>query len=76
MERNNRKKYIHIDRDTGSNEIFAMLDKIHRLPNFDLTCAKVEEVKKRFPGFDNMQALYLYTSFMCTVHRIYLRNSC
>ena len=23
MERNNRKKYIHIDRETGSNEIFA-----------------------------------------------------
>ena len=28
MEKNNRKKYIHIDRETGSNEIFAMLDKI------------------------------------------------
>ena len=28
MERNNRKKHIHIDRETGSNEIFAMLDKI------------------------------------------------
>ena len=28
MEGNNRKKYIHIDRETGSNEIFAMLDKI------------------------------------------------
>ena len=27
MERNNRKKYIHIDRETGSNEIFAMLEK-------------------------------------------------
>ena len=27
MERNNRKKYVHIDRETGSNEIFAMLDK-------------------------------------------------
>ena len=28
MDRKNRKRYIHIDRDTGSNEIFAMLDKI------------------------------------------------
>ena len=28
MERNNRKKYIHIDRETGSNEIYAMLDEI------------------------------------------------
>ena len=28
MERNNRKTYIHIDREAGSNEIFAMLDKI------------------------------------------------
>ena len=28
MERNNRKKYIHIDRKTGSNEISAMLEKI------------------------------------------------
>ena len=28
MERNNRKKYIRIDRETGSNEIYAMLDEI------------------------------------------------
>ena len=28
MERNNRKKNIHIDRETGSNEICAMLDEI------------------------------------------------
>ena len=28
MERNNWKKYIHIDRETGSNEIYAMLDEI------------------------------------------------
>ena len=28
MESNNRKKYIHIDRETGSNEIYAMLDEI------------------------------------------------
>ena len=28
MGRNNRKKYIHIDRETDSNGIFAMLDKI------------------------------------------------
>ena len=28
MERNNRNKYIHVDRETGSNEIFVMLDKI------------------------------------------------
>ena len=27
MERNNRKKYIHIDHETGSNEIFRMLGK-------------------------------------------------
>ena len=27
MERNNRKKHIHIDRETGSSEIFAMLEK-------------------------------------------------
>ena len=27
MERNNRKKYVHIDRETGSSEIFAMLEK-------------------------------------------------
>ena len=27
MERNNRKKYIHIDRETGSNEIYAMFDE-------------------------------------------------
>ena len=27
MKRNNRKKYTHIDRKTGSNEIFAMLGK-------------------------------------------------
>ena len=28
MEKNNGKNYIHIDRETGSNEIFAMLGKI------------------------------------------------
>ena len=28
MERNNIKKYIHIDRQTGNNKMFAMLDKI------------------------------------------------
>ena len=28
VERNKRKKYIHIDRETGSNEIYAMLDEI------------------------------------------------
>ena len=28
MERNNRRTYIHIDRETGSNEIYAMLDEI------------------------------------------------
>ena len=28
VERNNRKKYIHIDRETGSNEIYVMLDEI------------------------------------------------
>ena len=28
MERNNRKKDIHKDCETGSNEIFSMLDKI------------------------------------------------
>ena len=27
MKRNNRKRYVHIDRETGSNEIFALLDK-------------------------------------------------
>ena len=27
-ERNNRKKYIHIDRESGSSKIFAMLDEI------------------------------------------------
>ena len=27
MERNIRKKYIHVDSETGSNEIFAMLGK-------------------------------------------------
>ena len=28
MERNNRRKYIHNDREAGSNEIYAMLDEI------------------------------------------------
>ena len=28
MERNKRKKYIHIDHETGNNEIFIMLDKL------------------------------------------------
>ena len=28
MVRNNRKKYMHIDREKGDNKIFAMLNKI------------------------------------------------
>ena len=28
MERNNWKKYFHIDPETGSNEIYAMLDEL------------------------------------------------
>ena len=28
VERNKRKKYIHIDRETGSNGIYVMLDEI------------------------------------------------
>ena len=30
MENNNRKKYIHIDCETGVNEIFARLEEIAR----------------------------------------------
>ena len=36
MERNNRKKYVHIDRETGSNEIFAMFDKIESETESDI----------------------------------------
>ena len=36
MERNNRKKYKHIDRETGSNEIFTMLDKIESESESDI----------------------------------------
>lgn len=28
MKRNNRKKYMHIDCEAGSSEIFALIDKI------------------------------------------------
>ena len=28
IERNNRKKYIHVDQETGNNEIYAMFDEI------------------------------------------------
>ena len=28
MERNNRKKYMHNEHETDSNETFAMLDKV------------------------------------------------
>ena len=36
MERDNRKKYIHIERKTGSNEIFATLDKIESETESDI----------------------------------------
>ena len=36
MERNNRKKYIHMDRKTGKNEIFAMLEKIESETESDI----------------------------------------
>ena len=36
MERNNRKKYIHIDRETGSNKIYAMLDEVENNNQSDI----------------------------------------
>ena len=36
MKRNNRKKYIHIDRETSRNETFAMLDKIETETESDI----------------------------------------
>ena len=36
MERNNRKDYIHTDCEMGSNEIFAMLDKIESETESDI----------------------------------------
>ena len=59
MERNNRKKYIHIDPETGSNEIFAMLDKIksatesdieNLLEDSDTECIAVEPIPNNIEG--------------------------
>ena len=36
MESNNRKKYIHIDRETGSNQIYAMLVEIESNTKSDI----------------------------------------
>ena len=36
MESNKRKKYIHIDRETGSNQIYAMLDEIESNTKSDI----------------------------------------
>ena len=36
MEQNNRKRYLHTNRETGSNEIFAMHDKIERDTESDI----------------------------------------
>ena len=62
--------------NTPGNKPFAELGNIIMHLHFDLTCAKVEEVNKRFAGLDKMQSLYLYTSFICTVPGIYSKNSC
>ena len=60
------------DNYSGSlwNTPFAEFENI-MCTHFDLTCAKVEEVNKLFASFYNRQALYLYTSFICTVPGIY-----
>ena len=36
MEQNNRKRYLHTNRETGSNEIFATHDKIERDTESDI----------------------------------------
>ena len=36
MKRNNRKKYIHVDQETGNNEIYAMFDEIESDTDSDI----------------------------------------
>ena len=71
MERNNRKKYIHIDRETGSNEIYAMLDEIESETESDtenlLEDSDTEYISEG-PIPDNKQESHCVLTPEATVH--------
>ena len=71
IKRNNKKKYIHIDREPGSNEIFTMLDKFESdtesdienlLGNFDT------EYIVELPVVDNKEESHQILIPKATVH--------
>ena len=71
MERNSRKKYIHVDRGTGSHEIFAMLDKIESETESDtenlLEDSDTEYIAEE-PIPDNKEESYQLLTPEATVH--------
>ena len=71
MERNNRKKYFHIDRETDSNEIYAMLDEIESDTESDienlLEDSDTENISEE-PIPDNKEESHHVLTLEATVH--------
>ena len=71
MERNNRKKYINIDCETGSNEIFAMLDQTENETDSDienlLEDSDTEYIAEQ-PIPDNKEEIHQLLTSEATVH--------
>ena len=71
MQRNNRKKYIHNVCETGSNEIFAMLDKIESEAESDienlLEDSSTEYIAEE-PILDNKEESHQLLTPGATVH--------
>ena len=71
MERNNRKKYINIDCETGSNEIFAMLDQTENETDSDienlLEDSDTEYIAEE-PILDNKEEIHQLLTPEATVH--------
>ena len=70
-ERNNRKKDIHIDCETGSNEIFSMFDKIESEAESDtenLSEDSDAECTVEEPIPDNKEESHQFLTPEATVH--------
>ena len=71
MERNDRKRYIHKDRENGSNEIYAMPDEIESDTESDienlLEDSHIEFISEE-PIPDNNEEIHRLLTSEATVH--------
>ena len=71
MERNNRKKYIHIDRETDINEIYAMQDEIESDTESDIENLLEDSDTEYISGepiVDNKEESHRVLTTEATVH--------